>query len=97
MKTFFVLILVFLFFNIAFAQKYKNSILFIQFQFIKGEPQLNEMKIVKGKLKLRKVNSLLNMGLSYEVFSTENKSIYQGSIYDPLEQVYEYPGENYQI
>lgn len=79
------------------AQKKNSKILFLEFRFIKGTPQLVGMTTVKGKLKTRKGDTLLKPGYTFEVLSKTSKVVYKNSIDNPVETVYEYPGENGEI
>lgn len=74
-----------------FPQSSNNKILFLDFKFVKGIPELAEMKAVAGKLKTNKNMQQLNNGIEFTLLSAEEKILYQNTTEDPTECVYEYP------
>ncbi len=93
-KTWYLFAFLFLFAINVFAQKENNKILFMEFRFIKGIPQLISMTAVNSKLKTRKENLASNQGYSFEVLSGQEKILYKNNFENPAEIIYEYPGEN---
>lgn len=81
----------------VFAQKKNDKILFVNFRFVKGTPELVSMTAVKGKLKTRKDNSKSEHGYSFEVVSKQKKVLYKNNFENPVEASFEYPGENGEI
>ena len=89
---------VLLFFAVnCFAQNKTGKILFLDFQFINGVPQLTGMIAVKGKLKTRKEDAANRPGISLQVLSASNKLLYKNIIDNPDDVFYEYPGQNNEI
>lgn len=80
-----------------FPQEASSKILFLDFNFVKGEPSLVEMTVVDGKLKVRKNLPTANNGIQFSVLSSGENVLYQNIIDDPSECVYEYPAEEGKI
>lgn len=74
-----------------FPQSTDNKILFLDFKFVKGNPELIGMTTVAGKLKIHKNIPRLNNGIEFATLSSADNSLYQNTIEDPTECVYEYP------
>lgn len=73
------------------AQSGVDKILFIDFVLVKGQPFLTEMTIVDGKLKRIKQSPKRSNDIEFSVLSSEGKTLYQNSVENPAECVYEYP------
>lgn len=74
-----------------FPQEASSKILFLDFNFVKGEPSLVGMTVVDGKLKVRKNLPTANNGIQFSVLSSGENVLYQNIIDDPSDCVYEYP------
>jgi len=86
------------FFSIkCFGQANDEQILFIKFQYLKGEIKIVEMTAVPGKLKRPKINNVNNDGLMFNVLSKENKTIYSDYSENPSVTSYEYFSESGEI
>ena len=68
-----------------------HKILFLDFKFIKGEPQLVGMQIAKGILKVKRSLPIHSEGVKLTLLSAEDNLLYQNIEADPTESVYEYP------
>ena len=79
------------------AQKKNDKILFLEFKFENGKPELTGMTSVKGKLKIRKQKKQNDNGTAVEVLSKKNKILFTDVIENPANAVYEYPGDNGEI
>ena len=90
------LILTALLFTQSCAQE-GQRILFLTFQFIKGEPHLIDMVSVEGELKSPKSKRQMPNEISFDVVSGNNESLYSGYVEDPSKQMLEYPGDNGRI
>ena len=90
------LILTALLFTQSCAQE-GNRILFLTFQFVKGEPHLVDMVSVKGELKTSKMKKQMPDEISFNVLSGNDVSLYSGYVADPTDQHLEYAGDNNQI
>ncbi len=80
-----------------FPQEASNKILFLDFNFVNGEPSLIGMTVVEGKLKVRNNPPTANSGIEFSVISAEENVLYKNTIDDPSECVYEYPAEEGKI
>lgn len=80
-----------------FPQEASSKILFLDFNFVKGEPSLVGMTVVDGKLKVRENLPTANNGIQFSVLSSGENVLYQDIIDDPSECVYEYPAEEGKI
>ena len=96
-KTFLLTAFLILFAINVTAQKKSNKILFLNFRFVKGMPELFSMTAVNGKLKTRKGKSVSKQGYSFKVLSKQEKVLYKNSFENPAGRSYEYPGENGEI
>jgi hypothetical protein len=93
----FFIALTFLMFSNTYSQKKSNGILFLEFKFDNGIPQLISTTLTKGKLKTRKSLRTNNQEFSLEVISKKSNVLYKTSVADPSTATYEYPGENGEI
>ena len=74
-----------------FSQSTDNKILFLDFKFVNGNPELVGMKAVEGKLKKHKKIHSPNSGIEFTLLSAGDKILYQNIAEDPAECDYEYP------
>jgi len=74
-----------------FSQGAGDKILFLDFNFVNGEPSLVGMTVVDGKLKIRKNPPTTNAGIQFSVLSAEENVLYSNGIDDPSECAYEFP------
>ena len=95
-KIYLVLLLTTFLFTQSCAQE-GQKILFLTFQFIKGEPHLVGMVSVNGELKSPKVKKQMPSEISFDVVSANDESLYSGFVEDPSKQTLEYPGDNGEI
>ena len=91
MKRKYMAVIIILFFCGKMFSQSTDKILFLDFKFVKGNPELVGMEAVEGKLKIRKNIPMLNNGIEFTTLSSSDNILYQNTTEDPTECVYEYP------
>lgn len=79
------------------GQDKKNEILFVEFNFQNGSPEIVKMEVFPGKLKQPRKKRKINTEYSFEALSKKNNVLYSAAIENPDKLVYEYPSENGEI
>jgi hypothetical protein len=93
-KNYFTIALLLFITGVFLAQVNDSKILFLEFRFIKGEPELLGMELVKGFLKTTKSVHIQGEGIAYSLVSSGNQLLYKYVTDDPSDGVYEYPADN---
>ncbi len=96
MKAIVAVLFIFIFLNTN-AQLKNDRILFVEFEYVNGIPEIINMKTTSGKLKTGKQTNKFKQDFYFEALTKENELFYMSTINDPAKTVYEYPGENGEI
>ena len=94
-KFIYTIMLFFLFSHLSAEAQLKNTeqIIFLNLKIIHGHISLEEIKIVKGKLKRPKKISIEQGHIYYKVLTQTDRNLYESVMQDPLHTIYEYEDE----
>ncbi len=84
-------------FKITLAQSNTDRIVFLNLKLVKGKPYLENIKIVKGKLKQPRKMTFMTGQVYHSVLNNTDERLFEGLIPDPSRIHFEYVDEQGQM
>ncbi|OGU35484.1 MAG: hypothetical protein A2068_06475 [Ignavibacteria bacterium GWB2_35_6b] len=84
-------------FGVVAEKNETDKIIYIKVKLIEGKPSEINYEILEGKIKTPKVQTFNPNDIYYELISSDETLIFEGSVSDPSIQKYEYTGDNGEI